>query len=83
MLLTFGPSPFSILNPKALTNPTEVSYLGYQLQGFMLLGLWPSHLFYCKPQVADKPMRGKLLGLTMFMQSRQLLVFLPLLLLMD
>ena len=40
--------PLSIENPKGLTNPTEVSHLGYQLQGFMLLGLLPSHLFYYK-----------------------------------
>ena len=41
-----------------------------QLQGFMLLGLWPCPLFYCKPQGADKPTRVKLLRVTIFRQFR-------------
>ena len=36
----------------------------------MLSGLQPSPLFYCQPQWADKPTKGKLLGVTMFRQFR-------------
>ena len=39
-------------------------------QGFMLLGLWPSPLFYCQPQGADEPTKGKFLGVTMLRQFR-------------
>ena len=30
----------------------------------MLLDLWASPLFYCKPQESDKPNKGKLLRLS-------------------
>lgn len=41
------------------TNWPGVSYLAYQLQGYMLSSLQPSHHLYYKRQGADKPTKGK------------------------